>query len=115
MTMANELREQALQKFIDAKALIDPETDELSPEKEPEFKVVMDEAMALDKRYEAAAARENGSVDRLDERLAYYTGKATGEPMRFNRTELDPTRNMSLGQQFVASDAYKELAESHKE
>jgi hypothetical protein len=109
---ANDLREQALQRFLDAKALVDPATGEIPAEAEGQFQTLMAEAMDLDKQYEQAAKSENGSVDRLDERLAYYTGKATGEPMRFQRTVLDPSSALSMGAQFVESQEYKKLQAS---
>lgn len=107
----NELREQALGKFLEAKELIGADGT-LAQEDEPRFQALMAEAMDLDRKFASAKAAADGSVDRLDERLAFYTGKVTGEAMRFNRTVLDPSASMSLGAQFVASPEYKKLAAS---
>ena len=109
---ANELREQALAKFMEADALLDADRT-LAKEQEPQFQALMAEAMVLDKQYESARKAEDGSVERLEDRLAFYTGKVLGQPMRFNRTALDPNnRVMSMGEQFVKSDAYQKLAAS---
>lgn len=108
---ATDLREQALAKFLEAKALVG-EDGAISAENEPHFQTIMAEAMRLDKEYAAAKAKEDGGVEKLSERLAWYTGKATGEAMRFNSTELDPKRSMSLGAQFTSSEEYKRLVAS---
>jgi len=113
MSKATELREQALQKFKDARALVDSNGN-VPAEKLEAFNATMSDAMDTDKAYEQAAAAENLSVGRLDERLGAYTAEATGGPgMRFNRTPLDPAKSGSLGQQFVQSAEYARLREGN--
>jgi hypothetical protein len=112
VSKATELREQALQKFLDARALVGAEGD-ITAENMPAFEEHMAEAMRLDKEHEQEAKKENLSVGRLDERLSAYTAAATGGPgMRFNRTTLDPNRPMGLGDQFVQSAEYQSLVQS---
>lgn len=112
MGKAAELREQALQKFLDAKALVDGEGN-ISAENLPHFEVIMREAMDLDKQYKDAASKEGLDVPTLDQRLSEYTAAATGGPgMRFVRTHLDPNSPRSMGEQFVQSEQYKSLKAS---
>jgi len=109
---AAELREQALQKFIDARALAGDD-GVVPPENQERFETTMSEGMALDKQYKEEAKREGLSVPALDERITEYTAAATGGPgIRFNRTVLHPDRPQSMGQQFVQSEAYKQLVNS---
>ena len=107
---AVDLREQALAKLLEAKALVQ-EDDTVKAEDEQRFQTLMGEFREIDKRA-AAAQTQDDDIGTLAERFAYYTGRATGTPMRFNRTSLDPSAPKSLGQQFVESKAYKELKES---
>lgn len=112
MGKAAELREQALQKFLDAKALVGDD-GEISAENQERFESIMADAMRLDKEFQTASAKEGLDVPTLDERLTAYTAAATGGPgMRFQRTTLDPNSNMSLGSQFTASPEYKKLVAS---
>jgi HK97 family phage major capsid protein len=112
VSKATDLREQALQKFLDAKALVAADGS-IAVEDQAAFEEHMADAMRLDKEHETAAKNENLSVGRLDERLSAYTAAATGGPgMRFNRTTLDPSRPMSLGEQFVQSKEYQDLQAS---
>lgn len=112
MSKATDLREQALQKFLDAKALVGADGN-VPAEQRAAFEGHMAEAMEFDKQYEAEAKKENLSPGRLHERLTEYTAAATGGPgMRFNRTTLDPNAKASLGAQFVASEEYKQLLHS---
>jgi len=106
-----DLREGALAKFKAAKALVGADNT-VKPEDDAQFQSLMAEGMELDKQYASAKTARDGSVERLDERLSAYTGAVTGEPMRFNRTTLDPMSHMSLGQQFTQSPAYKKLVAS---
>lgn len=110
MGKAAALREQALAALLAAKALVG-EDGEVLAEKSDEFTAHMAEFSKLDEQA-AAAQTTDESIGKLDERLGWYTGKATGQPMRFRSTELDPTANLSLGAQFVRSEAYKDLKES---
>lgn len=107
-TAAVDLREQALAKFLEAKGLVDDETGEVPPENLEAFNALMSEAKDLDAK--AVKAQEGGeNLGTLAERLQYYTGKATGTPIQFRATTLDPDSPKSLGEQFVASEAYAEL------
>lgn len=102
-----ELREQALAKLLEAKALIGD--DDTVPEEEmPRFQALMAEFRTLDEQA-AKAAQEDDDIGTLRERMEWYTGKATGTPMRFRATQLDPNSPRSLGRQFVESATYKEL------
>lgn len=109
MSKAAELREQALAKLLEAKELT---TDgSVAPEDEDHFQALMGEFRELDAR--AAKAQDQADeIGTLEDRLGWYTGKATGQPMRFQRTELDPAKPQSLGEQFVQSSAYTRLKES---
>lgn len=110
MASAVDLREQAVAKLAEARALADTDGT-IAPENQDAFDAKMAEFRDLDKQ--AATAAKNGeSIGELDERMAYYTGKVSGEPMRFNRTQLDPSSPKSLGEQFVQSETYKELQAS---
>lgn len=103
-------REEALAKLKEARAFADADGI-VSPENQPAFEAAMAEFRALDA--EAGRLQSNDdAVGTLDERLSWYTGQATGEPMRFQRTTLDPSLPQSIGQQFVQSEAYKALQES---
>jgi hypothetical protein len=105
---ATDLREQALAKFLEAKEIIGDDGS-VAPEKLEAFNAKMSEAKDLDKSYRAAAAGE-GNVVSLRDSLQYYTGKATGSPMQFQTTELDPEQlDVAWGQQFIDSEAYKGL------
>lgn len=107
---AVDLREQAVAKFKAAKDLVG-EDGAVPSEKLDAFNAYLTEAKDLDKQYAIAAASE-GDVETVAERLAFYTGVVTGQPMRFNRTELDASGPKSLGAQFVGSKAYRELKAS---
>lgn len=107
---AAELREKALAKLLAAKAYVGAD-GLVSAEDEPAFAAAMTEFREID----AAAGKAQSTDDAigtLDERLSWYTGKATGTPMRFERTQLDPSLALSPGRQFVRSEAYKRLAAS---
>lgn len=109
-TAAVDLREQALAKFLEAKALVGDE-GEVPAEKLEAFNALMTEAKELDAQA-AKAATADDNLGTLSERLQYYTAKATGSPIQFKATSLDPNSPRSLGEQFVGSDAYKELQAS---
>lgn len=107
---AGGLREQALAKLIEAKALVGD--DGIVPaEEQDRFSALMGEFKDLDSQV-AKAGELDGDVEKLSERLAWYTGKATGTPMRFSAVDLDPNARLSLGEQFIASDAFKKLTAS---
>ena len=114
MSKASALREQATAKLAEAHDLtIEGEngTREVPAENEERFNALMGEFHALDKQV-ADAQTTDDNLGTLPERMSYYTGKVTGTPMRFQRTTLDPNAGKSMGQQFVESAAYKQLAES---
>lgn len=109
MSTAAALREEALAKLLEAKALV---VDGAVPAEEgPRFEALMGEFREIDARA-AKAQTQDDRIGTLEERLGYYTGKATGTPMRFNRTVVDPSLPSSLGEQFVRSQAYADLKES---
>lgn len=107
---AGALREQALGALLKAKALVDDEGN-IKAEDQEAFTAHMAEFSALDAKAQAAQTSED-QVGTLRERLEWYTGKATGQPMHFQQTVLDPTAGKSLGRQFVESPAYAELKKS---
>jgi len=110
MSKAIELREQALAKLTEAKALTDAEGI-VKVEDEEHFNALMAEFHELDASAGKAQTTDD-NVGTLRERFEWYTGKATGTPMRFNSTQLDPNAAKTMGQQFVDSPAYRELVES---
>jgi hypothetical protein len=109
-TAAVTKREEALAKLLEAKALVQ-EDQTVKAEDEPRFEALMGEFRALDAEAQKAATQDD-DIGTLAERFEYYTGKATGTAMRFNRTQLDPNAPKSLGEQFVQSEAYKQLKAS---
>jgi hypothetical protein len=108
--LAVDLREQALARF-QAAAALENEDGSIAAEKLDEYNATVAEAMELDKQAAKAGTAE-GNHTTVAERLSYYQERATGSPMRFNRTSADPRSAMTLGEQFVASDTYKQLQES---
>jgi hypothetical protein len=108
--LAVDLREQALARF-QAAAALENEDGTIAAEKVDEYNAIVAEAMELDKQAAKAGTAE-GNHTTVAERLSYYQEAATGAPMRFARTALDPRAAMSLGEQFIASDTYKKLQES---
>lgn len=107
---AVEKREAALAKLLEAKALAD-ENGVVAAENEDRFNALMAEFRELDLAASRASTTED-NAGTLVERMAFYTGKATGSPMRFNSTTLDPRLAKSIGRQFVESKAYKDLVAS---
>lgn len=107
---ATALRDLALSKLKAARALADAD-GAVPAESSDQFRALMAEFSEVD-RLAARAQTDADDVGRLDERLAWYTGKVTGQPMTFRRTHLDPNGPRSLGEQFVQSDAFKALQAS---
>jgi len=105
-----DLKEQAFAKFKEA-AELEADDGTVAAEDEERYNALVAEAMELDRQAGAAATTE-GSKTSLHERLSEYQERATGLPMVFSRTSLDPRAQMSLGQQFIASETYKRLVES---
>jgi HK97 family phage major capsid protein len=105
-----DLREQALAKLLEAKALEDADGN-VAAENFERQKALMAEFTDLDKQVKAAAESE-GMRSLATDRLSWYQEAATGLPMRFARTQLDPAGPKSLGQQFVQSQAYQQLKSS---
>lgn len=103
-------REEALAKLLEAKALVG-EDDTVSPENEESFAALMTEFRDLD-REAAKIAGQDENIGTMRERLEWYTGQATGTPLRWQRTTIDDTSALSPGEQFVRSDAYKGLVSS---
>lgn len=110
------LREEAVALLGQARDLAD-EDGNVPAEKLEQFNALWSQWEAKDKELQEAEKLE-GKTSRLSERLAYYTGKVTGEAMRFSETLIDmsPSARKSPGQQFVESDAFKQaqqLAQSN--
>lgn len=102
-----EKREAALAKLNEAKALVEAD-DTVKPENEERFNALMEEFRGLHAAAVGAQTVE-GNVSAQREMFEWYTGKATGTPMRFASTTLDPSSSRSPGEQFVQSEAYKAL------
>lgn len=103
-----DLREKALAELLAAQALVD--NGEIKAEDQGAFSAHMAEFTRIDAEA-AQAATSDEQIGTMRERLEWYTGKATGSPMRFRSTVLDPTARMSMGEQFVQSEAYAQLKE----
>ena len=110
MSKATELREQATAKLAEAHALTDADGN-VPAENEDQFNAIMGEFHELDRQVAKAQTTED-NIGSLPERMAHYTGKVTGQPMRFQRTTLDPNAGKSMGQQFIESQAYADLKAS---
>ncbi len=108
--LAEALREEALAELAKAKALVEPDGT-VKPENLEAYKAQMAVFREKDAGVQRAAATDS-DLAHMDERFAYYTGKLTGQPMRFSRQQLDPRASKSLGQQFIESKAYKDLKAS---
>jgi hypothetical protein len=107
VTQAVEKREAALAKLLEAKALVEAD-DTVKAENEEQFAALMGDFRTLDAEAQRAAAADD-NIGTIKDRMEWYTGKATGAPMRFQSTELDTNSHLSPGEQFVRSDAYKQL------
>jgi len=110
MSKSIELREQALAKLSAARDLADPATGLPTAENEEQFNTLMGEFGDLDKQRAAAAATE-GNATTAEEAWKHYSGKLTGEEMRFASVQVDPNSRKSMGQQLIESQAYKSLLE----
>lgn len=110
MSKAAGLREAALAKLLEAKALVGDD-DAVATENEERFGTLMGEFRDLDRQAQAAATSDD-NIGTLRERFEWYTSKATGQPLRFQSTSIDPDSALSPGEQFVRSDAYKGLVSS---
>lgn len=107
MTVAIEKREAALAKLTEARGLVQSD-DTVKPEDDERFTALMSEFRDLDAEAAKAATTED-NIGTAKDRFEWYTGKATGTPMRFARTTIDPNASMSPGEQFVRSEAYQAL------
>lgn len=110
MKTSVDLKEAAFAKFK-AAADLEEADGSVAAEQEAAYNALIDEGMALDAQAVEAEKRE-GVRSSLHERLSGYQERATGSPMRFARTELDPRAAMSIGAQFVASETYQALIAS---
>jgi HK97 family phage major capsid protein len=106
MSKATDLREQALAKFLEAKALT--EGEDIKAENEPQFQAIMAEARDLDAKAAAAAGNEN-ELGSLKERLEFYGSRVSGAPTPFTANRVDLTSPKSLGEAFTGSKEYREL------
>ena len=110
MSKAIEYREKAAAKFKEANELVKGK-DELSAEDESRFDLIMKEAADLDQMAVKAATTDD-KLGTLRERMAFYTEKATGQHLPMDRIITREPGEKSLGNQFVDSEAYKQLKES---
>jgi HK97 family phage major capsid protein len=104
------LREEATAKLAEARALTDPETGVATAENEEAFNAVYAEFEELDAKRKIAAKAE-GNAGNLAEAWEHYTGKVTGEAIRFANVDIDPMASKSAGQQFVESAAFKAMVD----
>ena len=111
MSNAVEIREQALAKLSEARDLTDPTTGRPTAENEAAYNAAMAEFADLDKARQAAEVTD-GNVSTAQEAWQYYTGKLTGEPMRFASVTTDPAAGKSPGEQLVESKEYQALIAS---
>ncbi len=111
MSKATELREKAAAKFKEAAELVKGKEDSLSAEDETRFDAIMKEAGEIDVMA-TKAATAGDKIGTLRERLEFYTEKAIGTKLPMDRLLIRAPGEKSLGNQFVESEAYKELKES---
>lgn len=114
MGKAVELREQALAKLNEARAFAEAKgvgDGDLTPEDQTTFDGLMAEFRETDAKAQKAAA--NGDdIGTLQQRLEWYTAKATGTPATFQSIHVPAGAGQSRGSLFVASREYMELVES---
>jgi HK97 family phage major capsid protein len=114
MANAVELREQALAKLNEAKAFAEAKgvgDGELTPEDQATFDGLMAEFRETDSKAQKAAANGD-SIGTLQQRLEWYTAKATGQPATFQSVQIPAGAGQSRGALFTASKEYRELVES---
>lgn len=106
---SDALREQAIEVFRKADALVDAESGAPSAEDQPAFDKYMAEGADLLEQSRQAAATE-GKVVTLREQLGQVAGAVRGTaPVQF---QAIATRPRSRGDAFVHSDEYAELRKS---
>jgi hypothetical protein len=109
---STDFKEAALAKFLEAKRL-EGEDGSVAAEEQARYNALVAEGMELDAQAGTASKAEaNGGT--LRDRLSFYQEAATGRPMRFAQTPLDPSAPSSLGEQFIKSETYRELIESKR-
>jgi len=115
MSKAIEFREQAAAKFKAAHDLVDgKDPADLSAETEEQFTRIMAEAADLDAKYQKAAQGDE-KVGTLRDRMDYYHGKATGNPVNWSAVQMtasEKAKGHTLGDQFVHSEQYEDLRKS---
>jgi len=112
---ASEAREFAARQYADAQALVEgKDAHDLDDDTFTRFDALMADGAKADERYVALAGKE-GKVATLRERLDYYSTRATGSGIPWQRvvtTQPDPPAGKSIGDQFVNSEEYKGLVGS---
>jgi HK97 family phage major capsid protein len=106
-----ELREQALAKFMEAKALADADGGTPSAEHMGAFDALWAEATEIDKQANAAKGTAD-KVETVSERIQFYAGRMAGREVPFRTVALDRRPGMTMGQSFVASQEYADLVKS---
>lgn len=99
-----EYREKALAALSAARDLTDPQTGQPTPENVDQYNAKMEEFGKHDAD-RAAAEKTEGNVSRAEDAWKFYSGKLTGEELRFASAEIDPRSRKSMGQQFVEAPA----------
>src|SRR5688500_9100333 len=113
MGKAAELREAAIAKFKEADTLVTTE-DGPKAEDQETFDTLFAEGQDLMKQYQTQSARE-GKIVQVRDALSDIAGAVKGNgpiPFSVKEIETDPKSSKSLGQQFVESEAYKDLLDS---
>lgn len=110
--LATDLREKAAAAFKDAAALVEgKDIETLDDTALAAFNAKMKEATDFDADYMKAAGNDVNMMT-LKERLDWYHGKATGNPIPWSRFQIgneDRLSQKSLGTHFIESETYKEL------
>jgi hypothetical protein len=112
MGKAEAFREQALAKLTEARALADAEGN-VAAENEDAYNATMAEFASLDEQ-RAKAETTDGNVSHAQRAWEYYSGKMTGEAMRFQTVVAGEDDSRSAGQRFVEAAEYKDLIASGK-
>jgi HK97 family phage major capsid protein len=109
-----DLREKAASLFKEAADIAEGKA-ELKGDDLDAFNAKMAEAAAADELYVKSSEGQAGLLT-LKDRLSYYHGKATGNPIPWSRVQIDDPSGVmgrkSAGQQFVESETYTELKSS---
>jgi HK97 family phage major capsid protein len=108
MGRAEDLREQALAKLTEARALTDAEGNLKEGADEERFNSLMGEFADLDAQRQKTD-KTDGNISSAQAAWEFYSGKLTGEQMRFRSVVVGGDASKTPGQRFVESAEFKEL------